>query len=107
MSGETFELFKIAVFSEAIDRSTEAIRDWERLGVIPRPLFSPQGEHCKRWYSVAQVINCHRIMRYRYGGRKYFQNHDLWEQFINDIKKVWFARNIIVGVDGKIMGVDG
>ena len=100
-TGGVIELFRIKTFAEALDRTTEVIKDWERKKYIPPPLFAPENEQCKHWYSAVQIINCHRIMLGRYGGRKYMQDRTMFDRFIQDIRSVWYAEKITVSEKGE------
>lgn len=94
-SGEVFELFRIKTMAEALDRSVETIRDWEKAGFLLPPLFRIEGHFCKRWYSGVQCVNVNRVMRGKYQGRKYLHDKELLKQFFEDIKAVWYVRHII------------
>jgi hypothetical protein len=101
-SGETIELFRVKIFAEALDRTTEAIKEWHKTGKLPPPLFVPEGEQCKHWYSATQIVNCHRLMTGKYRGAKYIHNRVLFEQFIADVQAVWYAQQVIVREDGSM-----
>lgn len=104
--GTEIEMFRINVFALAIDRTTRIVKKWEKEKLIPRPLWLPQGEACTHWYSAAQVVNCHRIMRYRYGGKKYMHEREEFERFLGDLRAVWYMESVNVREDGLIVGVD-
>lgn len=101
-SGETFELFRVKVFAEALDRRVEQLKLLEKKGLLPPPLFKPEGEQCHRWYSAPQIVNSFRIMRHKYGGNKYLSNKDTFNQFFADIKSIWYCRDIVVSEKGVI-----
>lgn len=105
-SSRWLELFRIGVLAEALDRSSQAIKKWEKEKLIPRPLFRPQGEKCTHWYTGVQIVNLHRLMRYRYAGKKYLQEREEFERFIADVNRVWYADEIVVREDGLIAGID-
>ena len=98
-SDGTVELFKVKIFAEALDRTTLIVKDWIKEGKIPKPLFHLQETQCKNWFSAAQVINCHRIMMGKYGGKKYLTS-DVLEAFFADIRSVWVARDVVVNTEG-------
>ena len=101
-SGETFEVFPVGVLAEALDRSTRQIRKWEAEEKIPKPVFGIQKHQYVRWYSSVQIINCHRIMRHRYGGKKYLLTDTHFAQFLADLRAVWYAKEVVVGEDGTL-----
>ena len=101
LGGEIVELFRIKVLADALDRTVLVLKDWERKGQLPRPLYSIEGNQCTHWYSAAQIINCHRLMYGRYRGRKYLPTEEL-SRFFADIKRIWTARDIVVTDNGDI-----
>jgi hypothetical protein len=99
LGGEVVELFRVKFLAEALDRTVTILKKWEAKGWLPRPIYQIEGDQCTHWYSAAQVINCHRLMVGRYRGRKYLPTEDQ-EAFYADVRKVWAARDIVVGEDG-------
>ena len=56
--GRSIELFTISHLADALERSPETIRRWERAGILPRPRYrrrstSHRGE--RRLYSAGQI----------------------------------------------------
>ena len=103
LGGETVELFRIRIMAEALDRSVEVMKDWTRDKKIPKPLYRIEGNQCRHWYSAAQVINCHRLMMGRYGGRKFLPSEEL-ARFWGDIKKAWTSRTVTIDETGHEIG---
>ena len=81
--GQSIELFTIGHLADALERSPETIRRWERAGILPRPRYrrrstSHRGE--RRLYSAGQI----RLINYaaqeaRLGD--YRANRESLEQF--------------------------
>jgi hypothetical protein len=115
VAGETVELFPLRVMAEALDRSSATLVKWETLGKFPKPLFSRSDnpKAPKRWYSATQVLNLHRLFRFKYGGLK-FLNVDAYhgptpermEQFINDVRRVFYMRALVLDEKGEWIRYD-
>ena len=101
LGGETVELFRIKVLAEALDRTVLVVKQWEREGRIPKPLYQVEGDQCTHWYSAAQIINCHRLMMGKYKGKKYLPQEEL-SRFCDEIKKVWHAKTLVVDENGEM-----
>ncbi len=102
VDNERVELFTISVLAEALDRNVACVSEWERAGKFPRPLFTvPNKGTRRRWYSAAQILNMHRIWRYRYSGYKYHKSKETFELFLTDLKKVFYSRVVVVDEKGE------
>jgi hypothetical protein len=101
LSGKVFEVFRIQVFAEALNRTTHVIKRWIREKHLPRALFVVEGDNCKSWFSESQIMNAHRIMIHRYGGRKYFASKGEFLQFVNDLKAIWYQEDVTIDEEGK------
>lgn len=104
IGGVEVELFKIKVFSEAIDRTDDVVKKWTKKGHIPPPLYAVTGHVCKNWYSREQVINCNRLFMGRWKGKKYLSRPGEFETFVADLKEVFYAKGIVVDEKGNIIG---
>lgn len=66
VEGELIEVFRISTVAGMIGRSVQAIRQWEKAGIIPKPIFG-RGH---RVYTRHQVALMHRVVavsdRYRH-----------------------------------------
>ena len=102
IKGHTVELFRVKTLADALDRTVAVLRKWEREGFVPKPIYTIPGDQCKHWYSAAQIINCHRLMMGRYGGKKYLQDKATFTQFLADVTAVWQARDVVVDVGGQL-----
>ena len=92
--GKIIEMFKIAVFAEAIDRSASTIREWEAAKMIPPPVFLPAGAMCRHWYTAAQVLNAHNLWIFQYRGLKY-RSKQMAEAFTKDLTALWYQPEIL------------
>ena len=99
-TGETIELFRIAVLAEALDRTAYTLRKWTKQGLIPKPVFVPQGEKCVHWYTAAQIINCHRLSMSLFNGLKH-RRADSAETLTKEITKIWYSKNVVVPLKEK------
>ena len=101
IDGVTLELFRLGVFAEALDRKSLQIKKWIRQGFLPPPMYQIEGKKsCKHWYSAAQVVNFNRLFYFRYGGVKHPRREE-FTRFLNEVKKLYYVRSIVVGLDGK------
>lgn len=108
VNGEEIELFTMTVLSEALDREKELLLEWEKAGLLPRPIFQLPDKPLYRYYSATQIINMHRVFRYRYGGLKHLHiirngGKDLRKRFLADLKQVFYSGKVIVTEDGGIL----
>lgn len=102
LNGEEIELFTLRVFALALDRNAKQVRRWEHLKLIPKPLFRlGSAENLTRWYSHSQVVNCHRVVMYRWKGRKYMQDAATFSAFMADIRTVFFRQDVVVNLQGQ------
>ncbi len=73
LNGKNIEVFRISTVGQQIGRSVQAIRQWERSGIIPKPLFD--GGH--RMYTKKQITLMKRVVKasdkWRYRQEKYSQ----------------------------------
>lgn len=99
---EEIELFSIKTLAEALDREQKQIYLWEKERSFPKPLFEIAQDKSRRYYSHTQVLNCHHLWRRKYNGMKYFKNTDLFLSFMADIKRVFYARTLVVGPNGEL-----
>jgi len=100
IGNEDIELFPIGVLAEALDRSAHTIKLLELKGEFPKPMFRVAGSRTKRWYSAAQVINLHRLMYLKNGGRKYFQDRELYELWTKEVKELFYKRTVVIDEQG-------
>lgn len=70
VDGETVELFPVSVMALALDRSPLTLKEYEKEGRFPRPLYEVAGRANRRWYSATQISNIHRLWFLKYGGLK-------------------------------------
>lgn len=100
-AGEGFvELFRVNVFALAIGRSVEVVKDYTKQGRLPKPLFVPEGNQCKHWYSAEQVVNSHRLMRGKWEGKQL--KGDELTLFFSDLRSIWYRRDVCVTERGEI-----
>lgn len=103
-SGRIIEVFRIGVFSQAINRDAITVRGLIREGHFPKPLYSVQDAQCKWWFSAEQVINCHRIYLGKYKGQKYFWRKGgdaQFASFCTDIRAVWYHDKVVINEAGE------
>jgi len=100
LDGEQIELFPIGVLAEALDRSAHTIKLAELKGEFPKPMFRVPGSRTKRWYSSIQILNLHRLMYLRNGGRKYFQDRDVYELWVQEVKDIFYKRRLVIDENG-------
>lgn len=110
VNDETIELFPLRVMAEALDRTSATLLKWEKMGKFPKPLFSRAGhpKAPKRWYSATQVLNLHRLFRFKYGGLKFLSvdayrgpTPERMEQFIKDVRRVFYLRTVVLDEKGE------
>lgn len=101
-TGEVLELFRIKIFAECTGRTSEVIKDWMKAGHIPLPLFAPEDEQCKHWFSAAQCINAYRVSRFRYGGVKHPGNSEQFKSYVGDLKAIWYQQRVTVNEKGEV-----
>ena len=100
MDNEDIELFPVGVLAEALDRSSHTLKLLELKGEFPKPMFRVTGSRTKRWYSSVQILNLHRLMYLRHGGRKYFQDRELYELWLSDVKELFYKRTVVIDEHG-------
>ena len=99
--GEDVELFRVKTLAEALDRDQKQLYLWEKEYGFPKPVFEIMQDRSRRYYSGTQILNMHHLWRRRYRGTKYFKDTDLFKQFQEDLKKVFYCRTLVVGPNGE------
>lgn len=62
MNGKEVELFTVGALAQAMERSSQTIREWERYGVIPKAPFEVgEGRGKRRLYSRGHIEGLVRI----------------------------------------------
>jgi hypothetical protein len=90
------ELFTLKVLAEAIDRTTDVVKDWEKKGLVPKSYIKVDGtQKGVRFYHPSQVINFNNLMRVKYKGWKYMKDTKLFKQWCADLTKLWYRRDIL------------
>ena len=104
VDGVEVELFTIKILSEAIGREQIQIKNWERRGQFPKPVFQVAGLRgtTRRFYSASQIMNLHRLYRYKYGGKGDSPKLRILGSFLEDVRKVFYSRDEVVDEQGEI-----
>ena len=100
LGGETVELFRIGTLAEAFDRDARTLKGWEQVGLLPRPLFRID-ESTHRRYSATQILNAHRLVRARWGGRRKIRRPEMKPLF-EALRFVWFEPRLVVQENGAL-----
>jgi hypothetical protein len=103
VAGVEVELFPPNVLAEAIDRKTYLVMRWERASLFPKPMYEVPGKMKRRWYSGEQVMNLHNLMHYRHGNYKSCKFS--LPTFLEDVRRVFWKRNVVVQSNGEIKEV--
>lgn len=100
LGGEVVELFTLKVLAEALDRSRDTLKEWERRGDLPRPLF--QVERSRRFledgpwrtYSATQVMNANRLARLHFGDRRRIDDAATFAAFVSALRRCWYRPDL-------------
>lgn len=86
VAGVDLKLFEIRVMAEAIGRTPRTLKDWEREGVFPKPMYVVNGTRCNRWYSERQILHANKVwMKYRQQGKsKHFDRTGFLAEIMED-----------------------
>ena len=93
------ELFKIGTMAEALDRSVMTVRELERTGKIPPPLFDLGNG--KRHYSGVQLVNINRLLFLKWKGQKFHHSKESFETFCEEVRSVFYASTIVINDKGE------
>jgi len=87
------DLFPISVLAEALDRTTQTIMQWERLGLFPKPMYIvTETIRIRRWYSRDQILGIVKLMkRYKKAKKTAIGMHFDKEGFLAAVREQ-FAR---------------
>lgn len=88
IEGELIEVFRIGTLAKALGRSARTIREWERAGHIPPPLFRIEGSQV-RFYSATQICRVQALACDAWRGRQHVSREEL-EVFFRQVKAVWY-----------------
>jgi hypothetical protein len=64
VNGIKLELYTVGALAKALGRWIGTIQDWEKDGLIPKPIFKVTGNtHVERlrWYSRQQIVNIYQV----------------------------------------------
>jgi hypothetical protein len=100
VEGEKLEIFPITVLAQALGRTTDTVKAWEKTcwcgaqirtvecedglqrrvcrnkdcehkqRILPRPIFDIVAGKQRRYYTAAQVINLHHLAHFKYEAKK-------------------------------------
>lgn len=88
VQGVDLKLFEVRVMAEAIARTPRTLKDWEREGVFPKPMYTVVGTRCNRWYSERQIRHANTVwLKYRQQGKS--QHFDR-EGFLREIAEQFY-----------------
>jgi hypothetical protein len=100
LGGETVELFRIGTLAEALDRDVRTLKEWEKAGLLPRPLFEIIGSTHRR-YSAVQVISANRLARVCFRGRRHVAPVEMAPLFAA-LRTIWFRPGLAVLENGDL-----
>lgn len=95
VSGRTVELYPVRVLAEALHRTPICVKNWERAGLFPKPLFKLAEDPERRLYSRAQIVNLWQTHnRFPFSARY----HTLKQEFFALIRQVFDELEHVVDV---------
>lgn len=96
VDGKTIELFRVGVFAEALDRTSQSIERWHKEGSLPTPMFKVPGQReGARWYSKWQILNIAHLYVTSYDRKnKYFDK----KKFLSEVRELWYKMEFTEGV---------
>jgi len=98
------EVFRLGVLAEAMDRKDHVLWDWERRGVLPKPLYEVTFDtRCRRWYSAHQIVNVNRLTQIRWQGKKYLHKRNDFDQFLAEMRLCFYAPDLVVDEQGVLL----
>ena|ERR1700690_3627062 len=93
LGGERLEIFRIRVLAEAVHRDVRTLNRWERLRLLPLPLFYGDGSKHRR-YGSAQILNANRLARFHFCDRRHIVESKM-RPFFEALRACWYQPEVL------------
>lgn len=61
LDGRKVTLYSIGWLGYMVKRHAQTVRKWEKMGILPKPIFEGQVDDVFRWYSAAELVGYSKI----------------------------------------------